>query len=99
MFMAKDSKHSQSIKERMQECMESGKEATREQDHQPREEEEENGIKTHKDREVDLVIKTLKNREGEVNRKETLKWDRYLSLMYEKGNKPKETTNKEEFFS
>lgn len=58
-----------------------------------REQEEEAGKKTHKDREVDLVIKTLKNREGEVNRKETLKWDRYLSLIYEKDNKPQETHN------
>jgi len=58
-----------------------------------REEEEEGGKKTHKDRDVDLVIKTLKNREGEVNRQETLKWDRWLSLIYEKGNKPQETHN------
>ena len=58
-----------------------------------REEEEADGKKTHKEREVDLVIKTLKNREGEVNRKETLKWDRWLSLIHEKGNKPQETHN------
>lgn len=58
-----------------------------------REEEEADGKKTHKEREVDLVIKTLKNREGEVNRKETLEWDRWLSLIYEKGNKPQETHN------
>lgn len=58
-----------------------------------REEEEADGKKTHKEREVDLVIKTLKNREGEVNRKETLKWDRWLSLIHEKGNKPQEPHN------
>lgn len=46
------------------------------------EEETESGDKYGKD--VELEIKTLKNREGEVNTKETLNWDRYTGVIKDK---------------
>jgi DNA primase catalytic core len=48
------------------------------------EEETENGEQSSKQREVDLEIKTLKNREGEVNTTETLSWDRYSGVIKER---------------
>ena len=45
------------------------------------EEETESGEQSSKLREVELEIKTLKNREGEVNTKETLNWDRYTGVI------------------
>jgi DNA primase catalytic core len=47
-------------------------------------EETEEGVKTAKIREVELEIKTLKNREGEVNNKEALLWDRYTGVITDK---------------
>jgi replicative DNA helicase len=47
-------------------------------------EETEEGVKTAKIREVELEIKTLKNREGEVNNTETLLWDRYTGVITDK---------------
>jgi hypothetical protein len=48
-----------------------------------REEEEDSttGAQNSKLREVDLKIKTLKNREGEVNTSQLLKWDRYTGVI------------------
>ena len=46
-------------------------------------EETESGGQSSKLREVDLEIKTLKNREGEVNTTETLSWDRYSGVIKE----------------
>jgi len=47
-------------------------------------EETESGGQSSKLREVDLEIKTLKNREGEVNTTETLSWDRYSGVIKER---------------
>lgn len=46
-------------------------------------EEDQVGEKYSTMREVDLEIKVLKNREGEVNTKEVLSWDRWESLIKE----------------
>ena len=48
------------------------------------EEETENGEQSSKLREVELEVKTLKNREGEVNTKETLNWDRWNGVIKDK---------------
>lgn len=48
------------------------------------EEETENGEQSSKQREVELEIKTLKNREGEVNTTETLNWDRWSGVIKER---------------
>jgi len=48
------------------------------------EEETESGEQSSKLREVELEIKTLKNREGEVNTTETLSWDRYSGVIKER---------------
>jgi DNA primase catalytic core len=48
------------------------------------EEETENGEQSSKQREVELEIKTLKNREGEVNTTETLNWDRWNGVIKER---------------
>jgi replicative DNA helicase len=47
-------------------------------------EETQEGESTGKQREVELEIKTLKNREGEVNTKETLSWDRWNGVIKDK---------------
>ena len=47
------------------------------------EEETADGGQSSKEREVDLEIKTLKNREGEVNTKELLSWDRWTGVIKE----------------
>ena len=47
-------------------------------------EETENGEQSSKQREVELEIKTLKNREGEVNTTETLSWDRWNGVIKDK---------------
>jgi DNA primase catalytic core len=49
------------------------------------EEETENGEGTSKQREVELKIKTLKNREGEVNSVELLDWDRHTGRIKDRG--------------
>ncbi len=46
-------------------------------------EQEDNGIRVG--REVDLEIAVLKNREGEVNRKQVLKWDRLTQTIKDTG--------------
>ena len=46
-------------------------------------EETQNGEQTSKRREVEPEIKTLKNREGEVNTKQILYWDRYNGVIKE----------------
>jgi DNA primase catalytic core len=48
------------------------------------EEETESGEQSSKLREVELEIKTLKNREGEVNTTETLNWDRWNGVIKDK---------------
>ena len=48
------------------------------------EEETESGEQSSKQREVELEIKTLKNREGEVNTTETLNWDRWNGVIKER---------------
>lgn len=45
------------------------------------EEETESGEQSSKQREVELEIKTLKNREGEVNTTATLSWDRWNGVI------------------
>ena len=47
------------------------------------EEETDSGESSSKQREVDLEIKTLKNREGEVNTTEILRWDRWTGVIKE----------------
>jgi replicative DNA helicase len=49
-------------------------------------EETQNGEQNSKKREVELEIKTLKNREGEVNTKEILYWDRYNGVIKERSS-------------
>lgn len=44
-------------------------------------EETDSGERSSKQRTVELEIKTLKNREGEVNTVETLKWDRWTGVI------------------
>ena len=48
------------------------------------EEETESGEQSSKQREVELEIKTLKNREGEVNTTEILNWDRWNGVIKER---------------
>jgi len=48
------------------------------------EEETESGEQSSKLRDVELEIKTLKNREGEVNTTETLNWDRWNGVIKER---------------
>ena len=50
------------------------------------EEETESGEQSSKQREVELEIKTLKNREGEVNTTETLNWDRWNGVIKERSS-------------
>lgn len=50
------------------------------------EEETENGEQSSKQREVELEIKALKNREGEVNTTETLTWDRWTYAIRDRAN-------------
>lgn len=50
------------------------------------EEETESGEQSSKQREVELEIKTLKNREGEVNSTETLNWDRWNGVIKERSS-------------
>lgn len=50
------------------------------------EEETESGEQSSKKREVVLEIKTLKNREGEVNTTETLNWDRWNGVIKERSS-------------
>jgi replicative DNA helicase len=50
------------------------------------EEETESGEQSSKQREVELEIKTLKNREGEVNTTETLSWDRWNGVIKERSS-------------
>ena len=49
------------------------------------EEETESGEQSSKQRDVELEIKTLKNREGEVNTTEMLNWDRWNGVIKEQG--------------
>lgn len=50
------------------------------------EEETESGEQSSKQREVELEIKTLKNREGEVNTTEKLNWDRWNGVIKERSS-------------
>lgn len=50
------------------------------------EEETGSGEQSSKQREVELEIKTLKNREGEVNTTETLSWDRWNGVIKERSS-------------